>query len=68
MCGGTAFWNISEVLATVVELSDRYIRVVTPLDSSDLHPVSAGVSQVPFGHHYYLIFTFACFQVYQNTV
>ena len=24
-------------------LSDRYIRGVTPLDSSDLHPVSAGV-------------------------
>ena len=26
-------------------LSDRYIRVVTPLDSSDLYPVSAGVPQ-----------------------
>ena len=26
-------------------LSNRYIKVVTPFDSSDLHPVSAGVPQ-----------------------
>ena len=49
MCDGMASWNISGVLAAMVEysinLSDRYIRVVTPIDSSDLHPVSAGVPQ-----------------------
>ena len=26
-------------------LSDRYIKVVTPFDSSDLHPISAGLPQ-----------------------
>jgi len=31
-------------------LSDQYIKVVTPLDSSDPHPISAGVLQGTSGH------------------
>ena len=43
-------WSIGchgRVFHLFKSLSDQYIRVVTPLDSSDLHPVSAGVPQGP---------------------
>ena len=49
-------------------LSDRYIKVVTPFDSSDLHPISAGVPQGAYGRLYYSISTFDCFLACQDIV
>ena len=51
MSGGKVSWLIFGVLVFGVKLnfklylSNCYIRVVTPSDSSDLHPVTAGVPQ-----------------------
>ena len=44
-------------------LSDRYIRVVNSSDSSDLCRILQASCKVQFGHHYYLIYVFACSQV-----
>ena len=49
-------------------LSDRYIMVVTSLDSSDLRPISAGIPQGAIWSPLLFIFIFACFQKQRNTV
>ena len=72
MCGGTASWSIFGVLAAAAEYSTCF-NLIYPTDilkllSHLIHQISTQSLQVyhrvSFGHHCYLIFVFACFQVY----
>ena len=74
MCGGMASWSISRVLVTVAEYFVCF-NLIYPTDilkslTHLIHQISTQSLQVyhrvPFGHHCYLIFIFACFQVYQD--
>ena len=44
--------------------SNRFIRVVTPLESSDLHPLLLEFLKGLFGLPYYSIYIFVCFQLW----
>ena len=75
MCGGMASCSIFGVLAAAAKYSTCF-NLVYPTDiilkllPHLIHQMSIQSLQVyrrvPFGHHYYLIFIFACFQVYQD--